>query len=340
MSEIVVREISSAQYSEHLAAVPHPIFHRVAWLDAVASVFSLQIRLLGYFRDESLIAVTPLMVRRMGPLKICGAPLRKCSTPPAVPFCTPSAYQEVLLPNLRNWSISQQIGYLQVSMTGASSQPPIRANRIESLDNLELDLRPPLIEIWRTLSDLPKRCIRKAVRAGVKIHWRYCEDLLACQRSLVEATYGKQGINPNTPENLYALLFHHRNEVTLRVLSATHAGRTIASIWMLRDTEKCYYWDAAALDESRELWANHLMVWCLIRWARRNGLLTLDFVGPSSGGRGGTRSGIGRFKQSMGGREVAYRLVYWYSPFMHIAFVLYRVVQRLRTSLMNLTSFR
>lgn len=332
MDDIDLREITREDYAAFLENVPHSAFHRLAWLDAVASTFVLRVRFLGYFRSGSLIAVTPLTGRRVGPFLIWGAPLRKTATPPATPFCSPAFDAAALLPHLHKWVKRQRISFTQVTLPGRADPDPGDADRTEPLDNLELALDQPLETIWKRLAQ-QKSAVRKAVRSGVRVHWRGDSSVLGQQRALVAATYGKQGIHPNIPARLYEELLQHRDQVGLRVMCATHAGKTIAATWALADSSKCYYWDAAALQESRDLNANHLLVWCLIRWAHNRNLTALDFVGTSTGGRGGSRPGIGRFKQSMGGRPVEYRLVYWYSPPARVAFGCYRASSALRAKL-------
>ena len=215
----------------------------------------------------------------------------------------------------RSASLRLLLRRLPLGMSAESS----KSGQSEPLDNLELDLQPAIEETWKSLSELPRRCVRKAVRMGVRIHWRSSEAMLATQEELVSATYDRQGIRPNIPQRLYRELLARRKDIGLRVLSATHSGKTVAAIWVLSDTRTCHYWDAASLEDARELNANHLQVWCLIRWAYRRGLKKLDFVGTSSGGRAGTRPGIARFKRSMGGQPVEYRILYWYSPLMLVS---------------------
>lgn len=332
MTEISVRDISREEYSQFLDRISHSAFHRIAWLDAVSTVYALRIRLLGYFRDDALLAVTPLMGRRIGPLMVWGAPLRKCGTPPATPFCSPYKNMAALVPHLHAWVTRQRLGFVQITIFEEQVPEAGCADRLEPLDNLELDLQQPLETIWRNMAQ-QKSAVRKAVRSGVCIHWHNSVDMLSTQQTLVAATYGKQGIHPNIPERLYKKLLSHRADTGSRVLCATHAGQTVAAVWILSDSQKCYYWDAAALDVARDLNANHLLVWCLIRWAHRKRFKTLDFVGAGLGRDRGTRPGIGRFKRSMGAVPVSYRIIYWYSPPMHAALACYRVINRLRVLL-------
>lgn len=333
MTDTTIRALSREEYAAFLETVPHSAFHRLAWLDAISRVYKLRIRMLGYVRGSRLCAVTPLMGRRMGPLMLWGAPLRKCGTPPATSFCSPIQEASALLPIFRQWATKQRFGYLQFTVPSGPGLQAGAGERVEPLDNLELDLLRPLHEIWKTLSELPRRCVRKAVRAGVSIHWQYGLAFLPTQKSLLDDTYSRQGLASNIPIKFYRELLEQQTGTGLQLLVARHAGRAISAIWAFTDAQTCYYWDAASLTEARDLNANHLLVWCLTRWAHRKGLHRLDFVGTSIGGRGGSRPGIGRFKQSMGGRPVQYRILYRFSPLIRAAFFGYRWLNRLRLGL-------
>jgi len=212
-----------------------------------------------------------------------------------------------------------------------SKDRAVEADGIEPLDNLEIDLRQPLELLWKSISQ-QRTSVRKSVREGVRVCWRHEPALLETQELLLKDTYGRQGngMRPNFPPTLYRHALAARQSIGLRVLCASYRGKLIGAVWILADSEKCYYWDAATLHEARALNVNHLLVWVLIRWARRKGFKTLDLIGSSSGGRGGSRPGIGSFKQSMGGRSADYELVYWYSPLMRRALLAYRLFNRLR----------
>lgn len=332
MVDITIRELSRKEYAAFLETSPHSVFHRLAWLDSIAGVYKLHIRLLGYMRGPQLCAVTPLTGRHMGPLMLWGAPLRKCGTPPATIFCSPVGEASVILPAFRKWARKQRFGYLQITILEEPELQVAAGERIESLDNLQLDLDRSIESIWHDLAQ-QKSAVRKAVRSGVRIHFRTAPDFLRIHDDLLAATYERQQLHPNFPRSLYRTILETRKQNGLRLLSAVHQGKTIASIWTFADASRCYYWDAASLPEARDLNANHLLVWCLIRWAHRKGLHLLDFVGTSVGGRGGSRPGIGRFKQSMGGRPVQYLILYRFSPLTRAAFFGYRWLNHLRLGL-------
>jgi hypothetical protein len=330
MNRLVAREISSDIYERFLRQTPHSFFLTAEWLQVISENFSVKVVFLGYFLNEDLHAVSALQIRRILGVALCGAPIRKTATPPATEFCAPAEHAGPALLALRHWAKKHGIAYLQVSVRAEVCKIGCGHSRIESFDNLELDLSRPIEILWKSLSDSPRREVRLAVKNHVHIHWRHSDDLLREYESMLASIYAGQGIGSNYSHRLYRSLLEQRQRLGLRVLCATHRGEVLSQIWLFRDSERCYYWDAASFDKAKRLKANHLLLWCAIKWAKRHDLKTFDFVGTSVGGRGGSRPGIGRFKQSMGGRPKNYVVLYWYHPLFGAALDGYRLFQRLR----------
>src|SRR6185437_9854079 len=162
---------------------------------------------------------------------------------------SPVEEASVALPAFRQWARKQGFSYLQITIPEEPELQAAAAERIEQLDNLELDLDRSLESIWRDLAQ-QKSAVRKAVRSGVHIHFRTTPDFLRIQDNLLTATYERQKLQPNFPRSLYRTVLETRKQNGLRLLSAVHQGKTIASIWTFADASRCYYWDAASLPEA------------------------------------------------------------------------------------------
>ncbi len=341
MSAAEIRPLSWDEYSAFLETVAHSPFQRAAWLKLVERFNPIEVMLLGCYAAGSLEAVVPLMRRRVGPLKIYGAPLRRCPVPPATPFCAPRERAESVLSALDTWVRSQGFGYVQVTSPLRAMSPAV-GDASETLDNLELDASKPLQELWQQLPKKNRYTVRRAIKDGVRLHWASGGGFMEAQARLVHDTYARQGVGArsNYPLELYEALLEHRREAGLRVLYATVEGQVVAAAWLLTGSRRCYYWDAVTGEEGRRINANQALVWCLIRWARRHGFDLIDFVGTARGGRGGGRPGIGHFKRSMGATAVEYQIVYWYSPVYRLALRVYRTWSRLRLGIASLRSRR
>ncbi len=338
MNKAEIRVISRAEYADFLSSVPHSLFQQLEWLTLMERLYPLQIVPLGCFIEQQIRAVIPLMRRRFGLATIYGAPLRKCTVPPATSFCAPATEAAVALGALERWVRRNGIGYVQATLPIALKPPAATGDAIERLDNLELRLNRPLSELWQLLAKKTRYTVRRAIKDGIKLHWAFSPSFMGAQEQLLHDTYTRQGTRPNYPLQLYKALLDNRHATGLRILYASFEGRVVAAAWLLTDRQRCYYWDAASVDEGRELNANQPLVWCMIRWAQRRGLEAIDFVGTARGGRGGSRPGIGHFKRSMGAEAVDYRIVYWYSPVYRFALHIYRWLAWLRRQLSKLKS--
>ncbi len=324
MTEIRTQAIERTLYAEFLDSVAHTAFQRLDWLEQVERLYPVQLHTLGHFQNGSLFAVTPLLQRRMGPFVLWGSPLRQVPIPPTTVFCAPESAWQLAWQGLHDWCVRERLSYMQASFPRQAWSQWRDDPRTEIVANIEVDLDRPLAELWKGLSQLPKRCVRGAVRKGVKVHWKYDANILDEQIDLLRGTYDRQGIEPNFPLPFYHAIFNDRKNNGLRILCASYRGQCVAVIWVMLDKNTCYYWDAAAREEGRDLNANHLLVWGLIRWAKKRGLKKLDFVG--AGGRAGSKPGIKRFKLSMGGEEVTQPMVFLMSPLLRFALAAYRIV--------------
>lgn len=339
MTVLQAREIERSHYTEFLRQATSGAFQRLEWLEQVEHVYPVKLFTLGYFSGDELVAVTPLIRRRMGFFELWGSPMRQIPVPPTTSFCIPQEKGEAAWSALQVWAKQHGLAYLQVTLPPGVAVQLTRGLHLESVENIEIDLQQPIEQLWKNVSQLPKRCVRNAVRNGVKVHWKRGRGVLDDQVTLLEQTYTQQGLAPNFPLEFYRVLLEHKDQLGLRILCATHGGQCVAVIWVMTDSDCCYYWDAAALDEGRKLNANHLLVWSLIRWAKRNGFKTLDFVG--AGGRAGTKPGIKRFKMSMGGVETSRQILFRMTPLMRLALRGFRLMNTIKNHLAsNLSSRR
>ena len=331
MKNVTIKEISRENYEGFIKQVSHSVYHRAEWLEIIEKNYRVACVTLGFFKDGNLIAVTPLQNKKLGPFRIWGAPLRKTATPPSTPFCVPEQLASEIIDPLLSWAKRQKIKYLQLSHPSCFNEASRGICAVENLSNLEVNLERSISELQTDLSSNTRRNIRKAIRKGIQIHWKQ-GNVIDDQVAFLNDTYGvtRNNVRSNYPLSLYQSLFDNKNRINLKIITASSNGKALASIWVFTDREKCYYWDAASRLEARDYCANHLLVWCLIRWAHRNNYRVFDFVGGDVGGRGGTRPGIGRFKSSMGGKPVRYCIAYWYTPVLKAALQTFRFYQQRR----------
>jgi hypothetical protein len=304
--------IERAEYADRLATlgIDNP-FLKPAWLDAAATSHRGRVRLLAP-RDPSFPAVLPVIERRFGPVAVAGSPLRKTGTPVALPMaCTPGLESE-WVGRIAEWA--HRLPYALFQLT--SPVAPLDAwccSRVEQYANLEIDLRVDCEQLWRGLSDLPRRMIRRALSKGMKVH---CPGPVgsnaALHRRLVDEVFLQQDQPPIYSDAHYMAVTKPPLRSSASAFTVTRDGVAVGTLWALQDAQRGYYWDVAVRADARADGAGHLLLWTWLRWCKRRGVQTADLIGPPSGGRGNSRPGIGRFKLSFGAVPRDYWILYWH----------------------------
>lgn len=286
------------------------IFQCDAWVQACAAATAGRLRMGPEVCAEDTDPLR-LLERRVGPFLVAGAPLPKSGTPMSAGLGGSAAANSATLARLGEWFPYSRLSLLQVTCP----TPPgdCGASRIETLANLELDLRPECAALWTGLSSLPKRMIRKSLRAGIRIaSFEPTSDHLDRHRGIVDELFRAQAERPILLPPHYLAIQRSPLREHVRGFVASRDGQPLGYLITLVDHDRAYYWDVAVRPEARADGAGHLLFWAWMRWCKRRGIQRLDLIGPPEGGRAGRRSGIGRFKLSFGAQPVNYSVVYWY----------------------------
>jgi hypothetical protein len=325
-----VRFISRADY---LALVEtHPertVFHSPIWLETISEVYGSEVEYLGLFENHVLTGAFPVLVARKFGIKLRGCPLPKHATPRLLPLL-PEGDTHGALMAIDAWAKRNRVSHFQLSWKDPAVAPPPGA-WVEVRRNLEVELGSTPESVWARIKKKTRSSVRIAARRqGVRLHWVHDERVLSDYARLQESTYlHRQGMDPNFPPELHRRLFERRRELNVRVATATRSGRVVAAVWLLFDNGRCYFWDGAMDYAHRQLSANHLLQWAIMRWCSRKGFRVYDMVG--FGGRGG-RAGITQFKESFGAQPVEYSVVYWQTRWLRLGLRGYRLAERISQS--------
>lgn len=320
---VTVVELDEQSYADALREFEQrSLFHSVAWQRMIAGVYGVRPVYWGLVRQGRLVGLLPLAKMRRAGIPLLGAPLPKMGTPRYFPLLRAES-QESALQALDGWARAKGFPHLQIHWPQILEAGAV-GGRIERRDNLELAIGGSLDDLWKGVKSSCRTRVRHAVREGVRLHWPDPRRFLPAYLDLLRATYEAQGLSPNLPLAHYEAAIDSLADGHLRLLCASWQGRPVAAAWLLHDDRRCYFWDGASLPELNRLAANNLLQWEIIRWAWRRGLAAYDMVGGIESGRGGSRAGIGRFKQSFGSSSVAYSTIYWQRPWVKPLFQLYR----------------
>ena len=317
-----ITEISKVSYQQFIDTSKHStVFHTTPWLDIISEVYGSTIRYLGVIAGDELLGAFPVMCKRVGFLTLHGSPLSKHATHISHPVLDDRIESTAFFDALQRWVNAQHLAFFQLAWTGPVPAQSARC-RVESRATLVVPLEATLEEIWKRIKPEARNRIRRAVRAGIKLHWCQPSHFLQLYHDLLQSTYARQGITPNFPPILYTYLLQHRAHLPLKLITATLHGKLIAALWLLYDHTTCYFWDGASDQSYRKLSANHLLHWAVMRWAYKNKRVAYDLIG--TGSRSGEREGLGRFKRNLGAFPLDYSMIYWTQGWVWFLLNVYR----------------
>lgn len=308
---MIVSPLDKESYKKFYETQKNTFFNSPEWYEILFKVYNVDAQYLGISREGELVAVLPVITRKMWGLSIYGAPLPQISTPVCLyPLLGPeNVVDSEILEAIDHWITANNWKYMQLCWP-IDGSPPAHVS-VESRQIVEIDLEKPLAEIWGQIKREARNRIRYAVRSGIRVHLNMSDKFMDEYPRLLQCVYDfSQGIRPNTPPSLFKEVRKRLSMLPLKIFTATRNDRVVAMLWIFYDQDACYYWEGAADEVGKKYAANNLLHWEVIRWAHKQGLKRYDMVGAS--GRGGRRDGILRYKQSLGAQTRECKMLYWH----------------------------
>lgn len=296
-------------------------FHSIEWHHILRAAYNIELLYLGIYKTDELVGVIPVMRRKMFGLNIYGAPLPKSATPTILPLLNQTK-TSAALEAIDQWVKDNGWKHLQISWPLDS---PVFLNNVKEELRLlvKIDVCHPLEVLWRQIKRETRNRIRYAVRSKIRVHTCISDTYLDEYKRLLHYTYNlSQAISPNTSPSIFDEIRKRKTELPLKVFTATYKNTVVAMLWIFFDKDTCYFWEGASDAKGKELAANHLLHWEVIRWASKKGIKHYDMVGGK--GRGGKRDGILSFKQQFGASTEECKVLYWQSKWVKLLFRTYR----------------
>lgn len=164
-----------------------------------------------------------------------------------------------------------------------------------------LDLGPPLCDIFSSFhGSCIQRPIKNSAKLGLVLTAGKAEEDLMEFYSLYYGMRKRKGLLPQP----YIFFSKLRSIMApcgkIEILSASHGGRTVASVLILKHGDTVTYEYGASLDEALHLHPSHFLLWEAIKRAREEGFRVLDFGRTSD-----ENKGLCQFKGRWGTRRMA-----------------------------------
>ena len=258
------------------------LYHRLRWIDLIRRTYRLKV-FVAFLRVGARVLAGCIFARSPNPFvnRLVALPFSDACQP----LGTDEHAQQKLLAGLALGSIQA------FEVRGFAAPRPW--DTVTCFVNWQLDLSRSVAHLYRNLAANFRRNVLKGSRSGVKIE---CVDDTAGLRRfcvLHDQTRTRQGV-PSQPARFFDRLyrsFHAGDD--LEVWLASHVGRDLGSVLVLRDGSSVYYKWSARVDGDTT-GAGHLLLWSIVEaYAEKAEVLDL--------GRCDQRNyGLSRFKRESG----------------------------------------
>lgn len=171
-------------------------------------------------------------------------------------------------------------------------------------NNYIINLKRPVEEIWKDLSESNKRNIKKTTKSEIYIEEVTEKSLIPDFYSLLAQNYASKGYPLEGIE-----YFQHVFDILIpknmvKFFVAKYKEKYVAARLVLCYKGVISDWHVGALEEFLSLKPNNLLVWHILEWGVKNNYHTFDFGGGGEPGQ--FLEGWVEFKRSFGGKLVNY----------------------------------
>lgn len=191
-----------------------------------------------------------------------------------------------------------------------------------------LDLSRGIDEISDEFSDSARWGARRAQRGGVLVEVSNSLDDFREYYAMLEESSRRWGINkPEHPWGLFASIqkYAQSNPASIKLWLAKLNGQPIAGALCFYSKDEVFYWSGAMLAAYARYQPNNAIQDAIIRDACQGGYKIYNM------GASGNLTGVRRFKEAWGAKEVKYRFYTWESPL----FYTYRKLRQFFASLVS-----
>ncbi|PIR59348.1 MAG: peptidoglycan bridge formation protein FemAB [Candidatus Pacebacteria bacterium CG10_big_fil_rev_8_21_14_0_10_56_10] len=194
-------------------------------------------------------------------------------------------------------SAHRQIGRFLVEQGARPGRP------LFTRHTLVIDLTQTEQELFAKLSAKTRYNIRLAIKKGVEIYENSTAAGLETYLDILAATTQRQGFYAHSPEYFRTMWQTLGTSGMIKIFQAMYQGKVLSSWILFVFGNTLYYPYGASIREHREVMANNLLMWEMVRYGKRQGLARFDLWG-SLGEEPNKRDpwyGFHRFKKGYGG---------------------------------------
>jgi hypothetical protein len=282
-------------------------YHKAEWLMATSSSFNCEVRCVQTSQNGEVLAITPFMYKRKGPIKLIGASLRGTYTEFSGPLFVPNLGAAIVEKVLKSQHqiVSRHQDYVEWRVKANSNNIDVFSDTLKDLGyefeyvpSLLVDLSQGEESLWMSFVGRARTAVRKAEKTGlVASVVTPSQEWLLNYYGILTDTFARQGsVVPHPLEFFQAIGELHKSGFIYCVEVRIENGIGAAAIFV-KDNSRMMYLSGVATKEGMRLAASSLVQWEAMKLGISHGVIDYDM-----GGLGVVS--IDKFKRSFGGIEI------------------------------------
>lgn len=286
---ITVRTATASEWRDWdqiVAAFPNcRIVHRRAWIEWLESCQLGTPLSLVVERDGKIVAASPGLVTRVGPLRLYGSPLPGWQTPAMGPVFDPLAIQTPDLVTALLSCLEHRHGIHHVELLSDSLDATAMQHlgfRPESVPTFRAPLYPgDEKRAFQQLKENARRNVRRGTKLGITIRVEDSEIFVAEHYAQLREVFVRGGNSVSFGEDRMRQFFRYMKAAgkLLAVSASLPDGTSIASGMFTMDGNELLLWSWAHRTQYRWFRPTELMTWTVMQRAMAAGCATFDFMG-------------------------------------------------------------
>ncbi len=276
------------------------IFHRWDWLATMAHALDKLFLPLGFYHDDALVGLAPLLVKQRGPFKNANwAPF------PYLGPLVPAALWPRALQALDDYQRLNGIGLIGFGLApdAAVDLDALRAAgytlQVDTTQILPLNGRSEE-DLWAGMTSHGRKNVKRSERGGVEVRASTENEIKHELPAITDEVFTSQDQPPPYPRAAVDLFWdRYHDDPEVRMATAYCQGEPAAISITVGDGQRAYFWQGAGRRRFRNANPNAAVYWDGIRWARGRGYAQLDMVGTPD-------PGIAYYKSTFGAIDTPY----------------------------------
>jgi hypothetical protein len=282
------------------------IYHNSYWLNSVKDGFSSNLKFVKTSDKKSILALTPFMYQKKGPISLIGSPLRGMYTEFLGPIFSNDAdnnLREKIIESQHDL-VSKGMHYIEWVIKESFKDISLTDKYIKigykhiQKPSLLIDLSIGKDDLWSSFKGRARNVIRKGEKVDVSANCIIpTQEWIGEYYKLLQETFSRQGLSPPHPLSFYKQIETLSIHGLALCFEVMHEKKIISAAIFLLDNKRMMYFSGVS-----NLTGMKLAAPSIIQWEAMQNAIDLGITDYDMGGLG--VESIDKFKRSFGGKDI------------------------------------